>query len=261
MKSKEPSTSSSPSLASKATSRPSVVKNSNDFAPYERRVSGTISIDEDRKRMKRLKLSTLLAYFSLNRVYSLDIETYSLISEVSGQWSGLVLDPATDPEEDLCATVLSTYLVLMWRGVCGSSREDWRERSQVLSCINLLGLNNELYRSHLEMKRRLVEMIVQAVTTDLKQHDRLAASASFKATVHANCQHAIRWVYDLVVLDPHEDESKKISMKLLELTMAMLDALNVFREEDLGAQRSTEIYHIALGKIDDCPSAVSYESS
>jgi hypothetical protein len=35
-------------------------------------------------------------------------------------------------------------------------------------------------------------------------------------------------------------------MKLLELTLAMLDALNIFREEDLPAQNS-EIYHIALG--------------
>jgi neurobeachin-like protein 1/2 len=184
----------------------------------------------------------------LNISCSVDMETYTLISEVSGQWSGLVLDPATDPEEDLCGTVISLYLVLMWRGITGSSREDWRERSQVLSCINLLGLNNELYRSHLEIKRRLIEMIVQAATTDLRQLPSNASTtnAAAAARSHANCQHAIRWVYDLVVLDPHEDEAKKMSMKLLELTLAMLDALNIFREEDLPAQNS-EIYHIALG--------------
>lgn len=177
---------------------------------------------------------------------SLDVETYSLISEVSGQWSGLVLDPTLDPEEDLCSTVLSIYLVLLWRGIPGSSKDDWRERSQILSCINLLGLNNELYRSHLEIKRRLIEMILQAASNELKQ---LAPNAASRTNVLINCQHAIRWVYDLVVLDPHENETKKMSLKLLELTLAIFEVLNVFQEEDFATRKSTEIYHIALGKI------------
>ena len=56
----------------------------------------------------------------------MDLETYALISEVPGQWSGLVLEPATDPEDDLVGTVLGLLLALMWRGV-----DDWRQRSQV----------------------------------------------------------------------------------------------------------------------------------
>lgn len=176
----------------------------------------------------------------------MDVETYSLISEVSGQWSGLVLDPTLDPEEDLCSTVLSIYLVLLWRGIPGCSKEDWRERSQILSCINLLGLNNELYRSHLEIKRRLIEMILQAAANELKQ---LAPNAASRNNVAINCQHAIRWVFDLVVLDPHEDEAKKMSLKLLELTLTVFEALNVFQEEDFTLKKSTEIYHIALGTI------------
>lgn len=169
-----------------------------------------------------------------------------MISEVSGQWSGLVLDPTLDPEEDLCSTVLSIYLVLLWRGIPGCSREDWRERSQILSCVNLLGLNNELYRSHLEIKRRLIEMILQAAINQLKSTSAAAAS---RVGVLANCQHAIRWVYDLVVLDPHEDETKKMSLKLLEFSLAVFDALNVFNEEDLITKKSSETYHIALGNI------------
>ena len=146
---------------------------------------------------------------------SFDVETFSLISEVSGQWSGLVLVPTLDPEEDLCSTVLSIQLVLLWRGIPGSSKEDWRERSQILNCINLLGLNNEVYRSHLEIKRRLIEMVLQVASNELKQ---LAPYTVSRSNVLINCQHAIRWVYDLVVLDPHEDESKRMSLKLLELT-------------------------------------------
>jgi hypothetical protein len=29
---------------------------------------------------------------------------------------------------------------------------------QVIACINMLGLNNELYRSHVELKRQLVSI-------------------------------------------------------------------------------------------------------
>ncbi|XP_046650912.1 neurobeachin-like protein 1 isoform X2 [Daphnia pulicaria] len=177
---------------------------------------------------------------------SLDVETYSLISEVSGQWSGLVLDPTLDPEEDLCSTVLSIYLVLLWRGIPGCSKDDWRERSQILSCINLLGLNNELYRSHLEIKRRLIEMILQAAGNELKQ---LAVNAASRSNVLVNCQYAARWVYDLVVLDPHEDEVKKMSLKLLELTLAVFDVMNIFQEEDFASRKSTEMYHVALGLL------------
>ena len=55
-------------------------------------------------------------------------------------------------------------------------------------------------------------MIVQAVTTDLRQS---------RTNVFSNCQYAIRWIYDLVVLDLHEDEAKKMSLKLVESTISM----------------------------------------
>lgn len=179
-----------------------------------------------------------------NCLFSLDVESYSVISEVPGRWSGLVLDPTTDPEEDLCSTILSIYLVLLWKAIPGCSKEDWRERSQILSCINLLGLNNELYKSHLEIKRRLIEMILQAAVNELKQ---LPTNAASRATVLTNCQYAVRWVYDLVVLDPHEDEAKKMSSKLLELTLSLFDVLNVFQDDDTTLTKQTEMYHIALG--------------
>jgi len=177
--------------------------------------------------------------------FSLDVESYNVISEVSGRWSGLVLDPTTDPEEDLCSTILTIYLVLLWKGIHGCSKEDWRERSQILSCINLLGLNNELYRSHLEIKRRLIEMILQAAVNKLKQ---LPPNATSRATVLTNCQYVVRWVYDLVLLDPHEDEAKKMSPKLLELTLNLFDILNVFQDDDIASTKQTEMHHIALGK-------------
>lgn len=87
-------------------------------------------------------------------------------------------------------------------------------------------------------------MILQAASNELKQ---LAPNAASRTHVAINCQYAIRWVYDLVVLDPHEDEAKKMSLKLLELTLTVFEALNVFQEEDFTLKKSTELYHIALG--------------
>jgi hypothetical protein len=96
----------------------------------------------------------------------------------------------------------------------------------------------------LEIKRRLIEMILQAACNELKQ---LAPNAASRSNVLVNCQYAARWVYDLVVLDPHEDEAKKMSLKLLELTLAVFDVMNIFQEEDFAAKKSTEMYHVALG--------------
>jgi hypothetical protein len=79
-----------------------------------------------------------------------------------------------------------------------------------MACINLLGLNNELYCSHLQLKLRILEMGVQASLSDLRDVGQTMA-----LSVHAeNAAQLMRWIYDLVVLDPNEDTSKKASTKV-----------------------------------------------
>jgi len=88
---------------------------------------------------------------------------------------------------------------------------NFQERGQVLACINLLGLNNELFSSHLELKRRLLEMALQASVSDLKDEGVAGPLAS-----HAeNGAQLLRWAYDLVVLDMHGDPAKKCSCKVI----------------------------------------------
>lgn len=85
-----------------------------------------------------------------------------------------------------------------------------QERGQVMACVNLLGLNNELYCSHLQLKLRILEMGVQAALSDLRDVGQTMA-----LSVHAeNSAQLMRWIYDLVVLDPNEDNSKKASTKV-----------------------------------------------
>lgn len=91
-----------------------------------------------------------------------------------------------------------------------------QERGQVIACINLLGLNNELYCSHLTLRLRILEMGVQASLIDLSE-------TSTQNHLHQqSAAQLLRLVYDLVVLDPHEEDVKKCSPKLLDGVLALM---------------------------------------
>lgn len=77
-----------------------------------------------------------------------------------------------------------------------------------MTCINLLALNNALYCSHLELKLQLLEMAVTAALSDLRDTTQSPENAA----------QLIRWIYDLTVLDPNPDHSKKASPKVNLLT-------------------------------------------
>lgn len=79
-----------------------------------------------------------------------------------------------------------------------------QERGQVMTCINLLALNNKLYCSHLELRLRLLEMAATAALSDLREGSYTADNAA----------QLIRWIYDLTVIDPNLDHSKKASTKV-----------------------------------------------
>lgn len=92
----------------------------------------------------------------------------------------------------------------------------------MLACINLLGLNNELYSSHLTLRLRILEMSIQAALIDL------AEAGNQNQNYHQNATQLLRMVYDLVVLDPNEDEIKKCSPKLLDGVLALLGTAHIF---------------------------------
>lgn len=80
----------------------------------------------------------------------------------------------------------------------------------------MLALNNQLYCSHLTLRLRILEMGIQACLIDLAEID--------SSSVHhqQNAAQLLRLVYDLVVLDPNEDEFKKCSTKLLNGVLVLL---------------------------------------
>ena len=127
-------------------------------------------------------------------------------------------------EEELCQLVINILFTVMWRGRQGASDDVIKERGQVIACINMLGLNNELYRSHVDLKRRLVELCIQAVLSDLRGSDGAVSTNS------ALAEHVMQWVYDLIVLDPSKNFRKKVTESLLDGILGLLESLVVFQE-------------------------------
>ncbi|XP_055608825.1 neurobeachin-like protein 1 isoform X2 [Uranotaenia lowii] len=146
-------------------------------------------------------------------------------------------------EENLVYLVSNILFTILWRGV-ENSNDSWKERGQVIACINLIALNNELYCSHLNLRLRILEMGVQAALIDLGENAQLVV------THQQNAAQLLRLAYDLVVLDPNEDDSKKCSTKLLDGVLSLLDILMVFQQSS--SDDWSEMSHLSLGLLLKC---------
>ncbi|RZF48161.1 hypothetical protein LSTR_LSTR009850 [Laodelphax striatellus] len=156
------------------------------------------------------------------------------------QLKALDAEKVFDREQELCYLVVNILFTIMWRGIDASQKDAWKERGQVMACINLLGLNNTLHCSHLELKLRILEMAVTAALSDLRDSTHTSENAA----------QLLRWVYDLTVLDPNNDHSKKVSARLLDGVLGLLDSLLVFQE--IPGEEWTEMAKLAFGIILSC---------
>lgn len=128
----------------------------------------------------------------------------------------LLNDTTADKEEQLIYLVTNILYTVLWHGIENNGGDSWKERGQVIACINLLGLNNELYCSHLTLRLRIFELGVQASLMDLSE-------TTAQNHIHQeNAAQLLRMIYDLIVIDPNEDELKKCSPKLLDGVLALM---------------------------------------
>ncbi|XP_067125871.1 neurobeachin-like protein 1 isoform X3 [Centruroides vittatus] len=123
----------------------------------------------------------------------------------------------------LCQTVITVVCDIVWKGIDGSSKQIWEEYGHVFACVNMLALSNELYSSHLEIKRYILEYTLQLCLNDIQE------TAQTNALHSENAIRIIRFVYDFVVLENTTDE-RRLSEKLLDKVLALLDILLVFEE-------------------------------
>ncbi|XP_071441260.1 neurobeachin-like protein 1 [Hetaerina americana] len=200
---------------------------------------------------------------------AMDAEAMRILKELDEEKVG-------DKEEELCYLVVNILFTILWRGIESSGKEAWKERGQVLSCINLVGLNNELLCSHLDLRRHILELALTASLSDLRgglvgggqslsgstgdAASGSQAGAGGQKRTEASIENAaflMRWVYDLVVLDPNENSSKKNSIKLLNGVLGHLEILLVFREGS--NDEWTEMAKIAFGILLSCAASDDLE--
>ncbi|XP_031626139.1 neurobeachin-like protein 1 isoform X2 [Contarinia nasturtii] len=156
----------------------------------------------------------------------------------------ILTDENIDKEEQLIYLVTNILYTVLWHGIENNGGDSWKERGQVIACINLLGLNNELYCSHLTLRLRIFELGVQASLMDLSEDNT-------QNHIHQeNAAQLLRMIYDLVVLDPNEDEQKKCSPKLLDGVLALMDTLMIFQQS--AVDDWVEMSRICLGLLMKC---------
>lgn len=164
------------------------------------------------------KSTKTLSSKSVNRYDSTESDSLTGLDSATRdeKEKSLINEGIEDKEEQLIYLITNILFTILWRGIDSNGGDSWKERGQVIACINLLGLNNELYCSHLTLRLRILEMGVQASLIDL------AESGTQNHLHQQNAAHLLRMVYDLIVLDPNEDEIKKCSPKLLDGVLALL---------------------------------------
>ncbi|XP_055065658.2 neurobeachin-like protein 2 isoform X2 [Misgurnus anguillicaudatus] len=72
------------------------------------------------------------------------------------------------PEEELCNLLTNIVFSVLWSGTDGSEDVIWRERGQVFSVLTKLGSSCQLVRPPDEIKRSLLEMMLESSLSDLR---------------------------------------------------------------------------------------------
>nr|XP_056713128.1 neurobeachin-like protein 2 [Euleptes europaea] len=78
-------------------------------------------------------------------------------------------NPQQTPEEELCNLLTNIIFSVTWQGVEGWDDAAWKERGQVFSVLTKLGSACELVRPPDEIKRSLLEMMLESALTDIKE--------------------------------------------------------------------------------------------
>ncbi|XP_064018491.1 LOW QUALITY PROTEIN: neurobeachin-like protein 2 [Pogoniulus pusillus] len=140
-------------------------------------------------------------------------------------------NPQQTPEEELCNLLTNIIFSVTWRGVEGWDDVAWRERGQVFSVLTKLGTACELVRPPDEIKRSLLEMMLESALTDLKE----SGPSTLPGLTH-NALKLLRLLQDFLFSEGHNNQALW-SEKIYEGVSSLLDKLGVW-------------YHLANGTSD-----------
>uniref|UniRef100_A0A8C0QRG5 Neurobeachin-like protein 2 n=1 Tax=Chelonoidis abingdonii TaxID=106734 RepID=A0A8C0QRG5_CHEAB len=140
-------------------------------------------------------------------------------------------NPQQTPEEELCNLLTNIIFSVTWRGVEGWDDTAWKERGQVFSVLTKLGTACELVRPPDEIKRSLLEMMLESAFTDIKE----SAPATLPSLTQ-NVLKLLRLLQDFLFSEGHNNQALW-SEKIYEGVNSLLDKLGVW-------------YHLANGTSD-----------
>ncbi|XP_027763570.1 neurobeachin-like protein 2 [Empidonax traillii] len=140
-------------------------------------------------------------------------------------------NPQQTPEEELCNLLTNIIFSVTWRGVEGWDDAAWRERGQVFSVLTKLGSACELVRPPDEIKRSLLEMMLESALTDLKE----SGPGALPGLTH-NALKLLRLLQDFLFSEGHSNQALW-SEKIYEGVNSLLDKLGAW-------------YHLANGTSD-----------
>uniref|UniRef100_A0A8C0JCF0 Neurobeachin-like protein 2 n=1 Tax=Chelonoidis abingdonii TaxID=106734 RepID=A0A8C0JCF0_CHEAB len=106
------------------------------------------------------------------------------------------------PEEELCNLLTNIIFSVTWRGVEGWDDTAWKERGQVFSVLTKLGTACELVRPPDEIKRSLLEMMLESAFTDIKE----SAPATLPSLTQ-NVLKLLRLLQDFLFSEGHNNQA------------------------------------------------------
>ncbi|XP_039972845.1 neurobeachin-like protein 2 isoform X4 [Xiphias gladius] len=111
----------------------------------------------------RTRKSSSLSNVLDDTSYGTDPPTGDTISNTS--------NPQQTPEEELCNLLTNIVFSVLWSGSGAEGAEDvvWRERGQVFSVLTKLGSSCQLVRPPDDIKRSLLEMMLESSLSDLRE--------------------------------------------------------------------------------------------
>ncbi|KAH0627676.1 hypothetical protein JD844_003763 [Phrynosoma platyrhinos] len=137
----------------------------------------------------------------------------------------------SNPQEELCNLLTNIIFSVTWRGVEGWDDVAWKERGQVFSVLTKLGSACELVRPPDEIKRSLLEMMMESALTDIKE-----ATPAMLPSLTQNALKLLRLLQDFLFSEGHNNQALW-SEKVYEGINSLLDKLGVW-------------YHLANGTSD-----------
>ncbi|XP_074841359.1 neurobeachin-like protein 2 isoform X2 [Carettochelys insculpta] len=149
-------------------------------------------------------------------------------------------NPQQTPEEELCNLLTNIIFSVTWRGVEGWDDAAWKERGQVFSVLTKLGTACELVRSPDEIKRSLLEMMLESAFTDLKE----SAPAALPSLTQ-NALKLLRLLQDFLFSEGHNNQALW-SEKIYEGVNSLLDKLAVWHHLANGTSDLKEMAQIGL---------------